>query len=206
MTDAIEDRPAAAESTAEAIAVGLTTLINPLLGLIVGGGIAYRNNRVIQGWIDQAEATFRRHGRSLDPTDDLAIAIFNRLTIGAVQTSRHDKWIYLSEALANSGRSAGTPDFVQEMFAEIVVRYTPEHVEMLYMAAQPTKWIAARGLPIGLGDSHGEVLPATILASIDDASLVAESIWRELRHDGMIMTEPGPAMNIGGLVPYVTEP
>ena len=205
MSDEIEDRPADVEAAAEALTVGLAAIVNPLLGLVAGGAIAYRNNRVIRGWLDQANATLERHGRLLDPTDDLAIAVFNRLSIGAIQTSRHDKWVYLSEALARSGQSAGTPDFVQEMFAELVVRYTPEHVEMLYLAAQPEEWLAERGLTVGRADTLGEILPATILASIDDVALVAESIWRELHYDGMIMNEPGPAMNFNGFAWAVTD-
>lgn len=200
-----DDIPSAAESAVEAVAVGVAALANPLIGLIFGGAVAYRNNNVIRGWLDQAKATLESHGRSLDPDDDLAIAIFNRLTIGAIQTSRHDKWVYLSEALANSGRSAGTTDFVQEMFAELVVRYTPEHVEMLYMSAQPAEWLAERGLPIGRADTFGSILPTTILASIGDVELVAESIWRDLHRDGMIMNEPGPAAQINAFAWAVTQ-
>jgi hypothetical protein len=204
VSDANGDRPLAGEAVAETVAVGLAAIANPVLGLILGGAVAYRNNRVVQGWVDQANATLERLGRSLDPADDLAIAIFNRLTIGAIQTSRHDKWIYLAEALANSGSSTGTPDFIQELSAEPVVRYTPEHVEMLYMSAQPAEWIAERGLPVGRADTLGEILPATILTFVDDVDLVAESIWRDLHRDGLIMNEPGPAMQINAFAWGVT--
>lgn len=69
--------------------------------------------------------------KTFDPHDPQAYAIFNKLTFAALQTSRHDKWALLVDALGNSGRSSPDPDYVQELFADYVMRYTPHNMQQL---------------------------------------------------------------------------
>ncbi|WP_130351612.1 hypothetical protein [Agromyces ramosus] len=194
-----------AELALVAVAAAVTAPIGGIGGLLVEGVIAWHNNISMRKWIAAADAALEAHGRRLDPDDPLAIAAFNRFTIGALQTTRQEKREYLAEALANCGSNRPTPDFLQEMFADAAVRYSVEHVTLLYIAAEPAQWLSQVGRDLAdINRDFAAVLPGSVFEGIDEWELLFDTIWTDLYNDGMIMNRPGPGMNLGGLRPMVT--
>lgn len=197
----------AGEIAVVAAATAVTAPIAGVGGLVAQGVIAIRNNIVLRRWLDAVDTVLERHDRLLDPDDPLAIAAFNRLTIGALQTTRQEKHEYLAEALSNCGSNSPTPDHLQVMFADLAVRYSLEHVTYLYVAAEPSQWLRQVELDPDSDLSMTLEMATTgfIVPSEEDWALLFDSYWKDLHSDGMILNEPGPAMNVGGMQPYVTS-
>lgn len=196
------DRDLDGEAATAAVMVGVAALVNPVAGLLLSGGVAYANNRQIRRWIEVADSRLSAVGRLLDPDDVETMAIFNRLTIGAIQSSRMEKLEILADALANTRPSAGNPDLLQEVLAGIVVRYSPEHVTFLrlledapgVLRGYPNKRLA-RATPLY------EFLSETVLASHDEPTLVADQVWSDLLRDGLVRRRLRPKNTAGDLLP-----
>jgi hypothetical protein len=106
----------------------------------------------------------------------------------------------LADALvgAISGR---TPDFLQEVFADLAVRYTPEHVAYLRMVAAPGETLRSYGEEPSGDIRLGDFLPRAFLLGVEEAELVADQIGDDLHRDGLVRSRFGPAMNVTGLGP-----
>lgn len=197
-----EDRPYDLEAATAAVGAGIAALVNPIAGLLAAGAIAYANNRQIRQWVSIADARLAHAERPFDADDPELMATFNRLTIGAMQTSRTDKMEMLADALANTRSSPGNPDLLQEVLASLVVSYSPEHIKMLRLVAEPGPTLRAYQIGAdGYDRPLGELLPETILKGHDDPHLVAEQIWDDLARDGLLLHRYGPAMTPSGVGP-----
>lgn len=184
----------------EAAAISLVGSLLPLAGAIANGYVASRNNRIMREWIEVAGRALVLAERAFDPDDPQLIAVFNRLTIGALQTRRRDKWDLLANALKNSGSGRSTPDTLQERFADLAVRWTPEHVRCLLLVRQSRQEMITYGWdPSDRQVTLGQFMPETLLRGVEDAGLVSAAIWRDLYDAGMLVSDFGPGMQVRAL-------
>lgn len=201
----VERRPLNLEAGLAAATVGAIAVANPLLGIVAGGALAYTNNLLVKQWIDAANEKLERAGRVLNPDDPASVAAFNRLTIGALQTARTEKRLLLADALVGA-LSGSTPDFLQEVFADLAVRYSPEHVAILRMINAPGDTVRAYGEQPNPSLTLSAFLQGSILRGVEEPELVRDQIGDDLHRDGLVVSRFGPAMNVMTLGPAeVTE-
>lgn len=147
----------------------------------------------MQKWAHYVDTRLAEKNKALDPHDPQTTAVFNKLTFAALQTSRNDKWALLVDALANSGSASFNPDYVQELFADYVIKYTTQHVHLLHLAASPHEWLKARGGGASANIGLREVLHPQVFAGSADYELMSDTLWNDLYTDGMILNRPGGA-------------
>ncbi|MEV7648185.1 hypothetical protein [Arthrobacter sp. NPDC089319] len=181
----------------EALVTGaMGAALGPAAAMVSAGFFSFWNAAAMERWAQYVDSRLAKMERALDPHDHQAMAIFNKLTFAALQTSRHDKWALLVDALAYSGSTAPNPDYVQEMFADYVIKYTPQHVKLLYLAASPNEWLKAYGEGVSAGDDLRDVVRSHVFAMTDDFELMSDSVWADLYADGMLVNRPGGAGTI----------
>jgi len=174
----------ALEQVAESAAVAVAGALGPVSSFLVSGGIAIRNNIAFAEWAAIVDRHLELSGRSLDPDDPVAIAIFNKLTIGAIQTSRTEKRELLAWALSNSGSASDLSDRVQERLADLAVRYDPEHLRVLALFGDPT--VALTGIP---GDTPLlDVLSAGIFNGAEDTDFAFSLVMQDLLRDNLVVS------------------
>jgi len=172
------------EQVAEAAAAAVAGALGPVSSFLVSGGIAIRNNIAFAEWAAIVDHRLALSGRSLDPDDPVAIAIFNKLTIGAIQTSRTEKREMLAWALSNSGSASDQSDRIQERLADLAVRYDPEHVRTLALFGNPAA--ALTGIPGGT-PLHA-VLSAGIFSGAEDTDFAFSLVMQDLLRDNLVMS------------------
>jgi hypothetical protein len=181
----------------EAVLTGaIGAALGPAAAVVAAGFFGVWNAATMEKWSHYVDTRLAEKDKALDPNDPQAAAIFNKLTFAALQTSRHDKWALLVDALANSGSGTLNPDYVQELFADYVIKYTPQHVHLLYLAASPREWLKVHGNGSSEGTGLREILCTYVFANSDDHQLMSETIWNDLQADGMILNTPGGAGTI----------
>ena len=193
------DRPFAVEAAASAVAAGAIAAADPLLGIVAGGAIAIANNLIARDWIEVASTRLEAEALTFNPDDPVIVASYNRLTIGALQTSRTEKRRLLADALAGTVRG-GTPDLLQEVFADLAVRYTPEHVGYLRLIQRPGDVVRSYGLVPDGNRSIGDILDL-MLSDEEDRDLVGDKIGEDLYRDGLVNSRFGPEMTVANLGP-----
>lgn len=193
------DRPFAIEAAASAVVAGAIAAADPLLGIVAGGAIAIANNLIAREWIEVASSRIEAEDLKFNPDDPVIIAAYNRLTIGALQTSRTEKRRLLADALAGAVRG-GTPDFLQEVFADLAVRYSPEHIAYLRMIRSPGDVARSYGLIPDGTRSVGDILDL-MLSDEEDRDLVGDKIGDDLYRDGLVNSQFGPEVNLSNLGP-----
>jgi hypothetical protein len=169
----------AAEIISETALVGVLGSIHPALGVLGSTMAALRQSRLLPRWLTFLDRDLAAAGVVLDPNDPNTEAMFNRLTFSALQTARTEKWEMLAGALQNSAAPPSSPDFLVEHFADLVIRFTPEHIRVMQIVASPAK----HGINLeGLDSSQLLAALASDVSdeSREDLSLVIDVVWNDL--------------------------
>lgn len=181
----------------EAVVTGaIGAALGPAAAIVSAGFFGVWNAATMEKWARYVDTRLAEKDKALDFHDPQTAAVFNKLTFAALQTSRHDKWALLVDALANSGSTSPNPDYIQELFADYVIKYTPQHVHLLYLAASPSEWLEIHGHGTSENAGLREVLHAHVFLGSDDYDLMSETLWNDLHTDGMMLNMPGGAGTI----------
>jgi len=173
----------AAEIVAGAALAGVMGAIDPALGVLGVSFIELLNSELFPGWLATLNRRVSQSPRTLDPRNPETVAMFNLLTRAAMQTARQEKLELLAAAFVSSGETS-TPDFLVDHFADLVVRFTPEHIRVLQITESP--------------ESHGldaarltrvEVLEAASDGArheLEDLNMIIDVVWNDLSVNGLV--------------------
>ncbi len=126
------DKVQVAEFAAEEALKATLQAIDPNLGHLGSALVDLRRSRLLPRWLTFVNERLRSSSVTIDSQEERMEALFNRLTIAALQTSRNEKWELLAEVLISANTTAWIDsDFVVDHFADLVVRFSPEHVLVL---------------------------------------------------------------------------
>jgi hypothetical protein len=164
------------------------------LGFLVSGPLAIRNNRVRDEWMLQVQASFASVGRLFNPDDPLLIAIFNKLTVGALQTDRTDKRQMMADALTNVSSFGPNPDAFQDLLADLVLQYSPEHLLYLEMLEEQDIWLWRRFEKTAGGLYVGEVF-REIFAGAKHWNVLGNRIMKQVFNDNLVSAFPSKAVD-----------
>ena len=128
------------------------------------------------------------------------MAVFNKLSLGAMQTNRDEKLRLFAGVLLNAGSHSAIPDRVQLIFADMVVRYEPEHLQYLSFLSDPDRWLPEHGYSPGITMELGVLMTATIFAGVEDWEIAFDTMVRELEADGIIASGFAPSVFVGDVV------
>jgi hypothetical protein len=173
----------AAELVAGTVLAGVLEALHPALGVLGVSFFELRRSTLLPRWLDTVNRRVSQSSLALDPSDPETVAMFTLLTRAALQTARQEKLELLAAAFV-SAEQASTPDFLVEHFADLVVRFTPEHVRVLQITESPD----AHGLNAAQL-THSEVLEAASGGAeqeVDDLGMIIDVVWNDLSVNGLV--------------------
>lgn len=180
-----------------AVVTGLSGIaLGPVAALVSAGFFGLWNEVALAKWANFVDSRLAEEGQAFNAHDPQTAAIFNKLTFAALQTSRHDKWALLVDALSNSGSASPNQDYVQELFADYVIKYTPQHVHLLFLAASPREWLKVHADGASSSTELRSIFLAHVFGGSDDYELLSDTFWDDLHKDGMLLNRPGGAGTI----------
>lgn len=180
-----------------AVVTGLSGVaLGPVAAMVSAGMFGVWNERTLAKWARFVDSRLAEQEKHFNAHDPQTVAIFNKLTFAALQTSRHDKWELLVDALSNSGSASSNQDSLQELFADYVIKYTPQHVLLLFLAASPQEWLESHADGASGDTELRVILLDHVFDGPDDYELMSETYWDDLHRDGMLLNRPGGAGTI----------
>lgn len=176
-----------AESVASSSLLLVLDAVNPGLGVLAAGFSTAWSNGLLSQWLKVLGERTAASSTFPDPDDPRTRAAFQRLTIGALQTSRTEKWQLLADALLHSGPLSAESDFMVEHFADLVVRLSPEHVRVLQVLACPSAF------NLDVPRLSDEALLAALMPSLDgddktEARMMVDIVKSDLTFSDLIET------------------
>lgn len=200
-TDIVEPRPQRAEVVAEAAAKAALGAFGPLGTFLAEAAFGLRNQRTLSGWAAAVDRQFAEAGRIFNPDDPIAMAYFNRLALGALQTHRNDQRELLASALLKVGEHSQYSDALQRRFVDLTIRLTPEHIRLLAFIQGPEDWLRSIGADPGTteGATLLDAFGWDFLHGVDEPGLVLEALSGDLRNERLVrdswVTYPGNAQS-----------
>lgn len=135
------DAVATVEAVLEATALAVAGAAGMEAATLIGAGLAIRQALTWKRWRAELVSRVEQTGRRFNTESPADVAFVAKLTRAAMETPSEAKIVLLANAAVRSGTGKGLePDFVQEHFTSLIVRFSADHVHVLHVLANRTRY------------------------------------------------------------------